>query len=60
MPAQGYSRRMEAPKDSTEPRFSTLPASVGVEDTIASVDTSRFPDPDDVRNVDQHSALRDD
>ncbi|WP_207084659.1 hypothetical protein [Nocardioides sp. S5] len=51
---------MGAPDDSPDRRFSTLPASVGVEDTIASVDTSHSPDPDDVRNVDQHRALRDD
>ncbi len=51
---------MRATGDTTDPRFSALPATVGIEDTIASVDTSRFPDPDDVRNVDQHSALRDD
>lgn len=51
---------MGAPGDTTGPRFSTLPTGVAVEDTIASVDTSHSPDPDDVRNVDQHSALRDD
>ncbi|WP_224277009.1 hypothetical protein [Nocardioides lacusdianchii] len=51
---------MGATEDTTGQRFSTLPAGVAVEDTIASVDTSRFPDPDDVRSVDQHSALRDD
>ncbi len=51
---------MGAPEETTGQRFSTLPASVAVEDTIASVDTRRSPDPDDVRNVDQHRALRDD
>jgi len=41
-------------------RFTTLPAGVRAEDTVAGVDTTRAPDPDDVRNVDQHAALRDD
>ena len=51
---------MGAPDDSPDSRFTTLPAGVRAEDTVASVDTSHAPDPDDVRNVDQHSALRDD
>ena len=45
-------------QDST--RFTTLPAAVRAEDTVAGVDTGHSPEPDDVRNVDQHAALRDD
>ncbi|MFC7726766.1 hypothetical protein ACFQW6_16765 [Nocardioides sp. GCM10028917] len=48
---------MGAP-DST--RFTTLPADVRAEDMVAGVDTDHAPEPDDVRNVDQHAALRDD
>ena len=48
---------MGAPDDSP---FSTLPPPVRPEDTVAGVDTTRVPDPDDVRNVDQHAATRDD
>jgi hypothetical protein len=48
---------MGAP-DST--RFTTLPAGVRAEDMVAGVDTDDPPEPDDVRNVDQHAALRDD
>lgn len=59
-PVRGYSRRMGAPDDSPDSRFTSLPAGVRAEDTVASVDTSHAPEPDDVRNVDQHSALRED
>ncbi|GIM65389.1 hypothetical protein Pve01_85820 [Planomonospora venezuelensis] len=51
---------MGAPDDSRDSRFTTLPVGVRVEDTVAGVDTEHAPDPDDVRNVDQHAALRDD
>ncbi len=42
------------------PDYTALPAAVRAEDTVAGVDTTRAPDPDDVRNVDQHGATRDD
>ena len=51
---------MGATDDTRDSRFTTLPAAVRAEDTVASVDTTRAPDPDDVRNVDQHGATRDD
>jgi len=51
---------MGAPDDARDPRFTTLPAAVRAEDMVAGVDTGQSPDPDDVRNVDQHAALRDD
>lgn len=51
---------MGAPDDTRESRFTTLPAGVRPEDTVAGVDTGHSPEPDDVRNVDQHAALRDD
>lgn len=46
----------EAGKD-----YRTLPASVDLDETIASIDPDPSPlDPDAVRNVEQHRALRDD
>lgn len=51
---------MGAPDDTRESRFATLPAGVRSEDTMAGVDTTRTPEPDDVRNIDQYAALRDD
>lgn len=51
---------MGAPDDTRESRFATLPADVRAEDMVAGVDTGHPPEPDDVRNVDQHAALRDD
>ena len=42
------------------PRYTTLPPGVRAEDMVAGVDADQTPDPDDVRNVDQHAALRDD
>jgi hypothetical protein len=51
---------MGAPEDRTDPRFTTLPDGVRLEDTVAVVDTNRTPGPDDVRNAEQHAALRDD
>jgi hypothetical protein len=43
-----------------DPDYRTLPPTVRIDATIASVDTAARPDSDDVRNVDQHAALRDD
>lgn len=40
--------------------YRTLPPSVQLDDTIASVDADPVPDPAAGRNVDQHRALRDD
>ena len=51
---------MGAPDSSRDTRFTTLPDAVRAEDMVAGVDTGRSPDPDDVRNVDQHAATRDD
>ena len=51
---------MGAPDSSRETRFTTLPDAVRAEDMVAGVDTGHSPEPDDVRNVDQHAALRDD
>lgn len=51
---------MGAPEDRTDSRFTTLPDGVRLEDTVAAVDTSRAPEPDDVRNFEQHAATRDD
>lgn len=51
---------MGAPEDRTDSRFTTLPDGVRLEDTVAGVDTRRTPEPDDVRNVEQHAATRDD
>ncbi|MCP3422063.1 hypothetical protein [Nocardioides pinisoli] len=51
---------MGAPDDTRKSRFATLPADVRAEDMVAGVDTGYSPEPDDVRNVDQHAALRDD
>lgn len=56
-----YGRAMEPTKDdSTAADYSTLPPRVAIGDTVTSVDADRGPDPDDVRNADQHAALRDD
>ncbi|UMG91884.1 hypothetical protein [Nocardioides sp. TF02-7] len=44
----------------SEADFRSLPPSPQAEETIASVDTSVVADPDAVRNVDQHHALRED
>ena len=46
--------------EKTEPDYRTLPPSVRLDETIASVDPEPAPDPDGGRNVDQHRALRDD
>ena len=43
-----------------EPDYTTLPEGVRLADTVGSVDADRTVDPDDVRNVDQHAATRDD
>ncbi|HEV2796666.1 MAG TPA: hypothetical protein VGV65_03520 [Nocardioides sp.] len=43
-----------------DPDYRTLPPTVRIDETITSLDTATPPDPDDVRNVDQHAALRDD
>ena len=51
---------MGAPDSSRGTRFTTLPDPVRTEDMVAGVDTGHSPEPDDVRNVDQHAALRDD
>lgn len=51
---------MGAPDSSRDTRFTTLPAGVRAEDMVAGVDAAQPPEPDDVRNVDQHAALRDD
>lgn len=48
-------RDVEARQD-----YRTLPPAVRIEDTVTSVDPDVPPDPDAVRDVDQHSALRDD
>ena len=39
--------------------YSSLPPSVRLDETIASVDAEPVPDPHAGRNVDQHRALRD-
>lgn len=46
--------------DESVPDYRTLPPSVRLNDTIASVDADPVPDPAAGRNVDQHLALRDD
>ncbi|MBD3925541.1 hypothetical protein IEZ26_12970 [Nocardioides cavernae] len=51
---------MGAPESSRDTRFTTLPAGVRAEDMVAGVDAGSSPEPDDVRNVDQHAATRDD
>jgi hypothetical protein len=43
-----------------EQDYRSLPPKVRLEDTIASVEPDPAPDPEAVRNVDQHRALRDD
>ncbi len=43
-----------------EQDYRSLPPQVRLEDTIASVEPDPAPDPDAVRNIDQHRALRDD
>lgn len=40
--------------------FRRLPPGVRLEDTVAGQDPDPVPDADDVRNADQHRALRDD
>ena len=42
------------------PDYRSLPPGVRLDETIASVEATPAPDPDAVRNVDQHRALRDD
>ena len=42
------------------PDYTALPPSVRIADTVAGLDTDEPVDPDAVRNVDQHAALRDD
>lgn len=51
---------MEAPDRRADSCFTTLPDGVRFEDTVAGVDTSRTPEPDDVRNFEHHAATRDD
>ena len=51
---------MGAPDSSRDTRFTTLPAGVRAEDLVAGIDTGHSPEPDDVRNADQHAATRDD
>lgn len=43
-----------------EQDYRRLPPVVRLDETIASVDPDPVPDPEAVRNVDQHRALRDD
>jgi hypothetical protein len=43
-----------------EPDYTSLPPGTALEDTVQGVGTDRVLDPDDVRNVDQHGATRDD
>lgn len=40
--------------------YRRLPPAVRLDETIATVDADPVPDPDEVRNLDQHRALRDD
>jgi hypothetical protein len=40
--------------------YSSLPSTVGPDETVTSVDAEPVPDPQAGRNVDQHRALRDD
>lgn len=40
--------------------WTSLPPGVPLEETVAGHDDRVVPAPDDVRNVDQHAALRDD
>ena len=51
----------DAERSRSEPaqRFRTLPPSVGLDETIATVDPDAAPDPDGGRNVEQDRALRD-
>jgi hypothetical protein len=51
---------MEAPDGSRGSRFMTLPDGLRPDDLVAGVDTGHSPEPEDVRNVDQHAATRDD
>lgn len=44
----------------SEQDYRSLPPSVRLDETIASVDVDPAPDPHAGRNVDQHRALRDD
>lgn len=41
-------------------KYRSLPPSVSLDETIATVDPDAAPDPDGGRNRDQHRALRDD
>ena len=43
-----------------KPDYTTLPQGVRLADTVGGVDADAPVDPDAVRNVDQHAALRDD
>ena len=43
-----------------DPDYRTLPPTTHLDETITSADADPAPDADDVRNVDQHAALRDD
>ena len=40
--------------------WTSLPADVPLEETVAGRDERAVPDPDDVRNPEQHAALHDD
>ncbi|MCF6379667.1 hypothetical protein L2K70_18810 [Nocardioides KLBMP 9356] len=42
-----------------DPDYRTLPPAPRLDETVASTDPDRAPDADDVRNVNQHAALRD-
>ncbi|GGD13126.1 hypothetical protein [Nocardioides daphniae] len=41
-------------------KYSQLPKAPALDETVTSVEVDRSAEPDDVRNVDQHEALRDD
>lgn len=51
---------MERPRKQQDKDYTTLPPSPALDQLVGTVDTDRTPDPDDVRNVDQHHALRED
>lgn len=42
------------------PDYTALPPTVPLDATIATVDAGDVPDPEGVRNAEQHRALRDD
>ena len=55
MTAEGDRPRGVNPKQD----YRSLPPKVRLEDTIASIEPDPAPDPEAVRNLDQHRALRD-